>query len=81
MQTSNKIAPLLFLLAVLAAFGFVFVSQDGRVMAEGVAQAVEAVTVQATTAVASDQRICEQQEVEADEGYGVSRKEMRLVCR
>ena len=86
MKTSNKIAPALCLLAVVAAFGFGFVSQVGKVMAEGVVQAVESVAVQATTAVqataaaASDDRICEEREVEADEGYGVSRKEMRVIC-
>jgi hypothetical protein len=86
MKTSNKIAPALFLLAVGTAFGFGFVSQVGKVMAEGVVQAVQSVAVQASTAVhataavASDDQVCEQREVEADEGYGISRKEMRVVC-
>ena len=77
MKTSKKIAPALLVLAIAAVFGFGFASPVGKVMAEGVAQAVEAASVQART---GDQRQCEQREVETDEGYGVSRKEMRLVC-
>jgi hypothetical protein len=77
MKTSNKFAPALIVLAVAAVFGFGFVTQVGKVMAEGVAQTVEAASVQAQ---AGEERQCEQREVEADEGYGVSRKEMRLVC-
>jgi len=85
MKTSNKFAPALIVLAVAAVFGFGFVSQVGKVMAEGAAQAVEAVSARAVEAVsvqarAGEERQCEQREVETDEGYGVSRKEMRLVC-
>jgi hypothetical protein len=80
MKTSRKFAPALFLLAVVAVFGFAVISQVGKVMAEGVAQAVEAVSVQASADVSSDEPKCEQREVEADEGYGVSRKEVRLIC-
>ncbi len=78
MKTSNKFAPALIALAVAAAIGFGFVSPVGKVMAEGVAQAVEAVTIQSES---GENRQCEMREVEADEGYGVSRREMRLVCR
>jgi hypothetical protein len=79
MKTSNKIGSALFALAVGAVFGFGFGSPVGAVMAEGVAQAVRAVGVQ-TRAEDDPARQCEEREVEADEGYGVSRKEMRLVC-
>ncbi len=78
MNTSNKVAPALIALVLAAVFGFGFVSQVGKVMAEGVAQAVEAVSIPSQ---AREDRQCEMREVEADEGYGVSRKEMRLVCR
>ncbi len=78
MKTSNKVAPALIVLVLAAVFGFGFVSQVGKVMAEGVAQAVEAVSIPSQ---AGEDRQCEMREVEADEGYGVSRKEMRLVCR
>ena len=48
-------------------------------MAEGGAPAV-ASAYQADASAARD-RQCEDQEVEADEGYGVSHKEIRRICR
>ena len=78
MKTSHKFAPALFVLAVAALFGVGFVSPVGKVMAEGVVQAVQAVTVQ--TSGGENARQCEEREVEADEGYGVSSKVIRIIC-
>jgi hypothetical protein len=79
MKTSKNIARALLVFGIAAFVGFGFVSPVGKVMAEGVAQAVEAVAIQASAASSAD-RQCEQREVEADEGYGISRKEIRIVC-
>jgi hypothetical protein len=78
MKTSNKFASALFVLAGAALFGVGFVSPVGKVMAEGVAQAVQAVAIQTTDGERARQ--CEEREVEADEGYGVSTKVIRLIC-
>ncbi|WP_294532515.1 hypothetical protein [uncultured Rhodoblastus sp.] len=81
MKTSDKFASALLALAMVTLFGVGFVSPVGKVMAEGVVEAVQAVAVQ-TIAIQGDRpRQCEEREVEADEGYGVSRKEVRLFCR
>jgi hypothetical protein len=91
MKTSIKFAPALCILAAVALYGLGFVSPVGMVNAEGVLEAVQAVAAQAVSTQAvstpakpgeNDQaRQCEEREVAADEGYGVSRKEVRLVCR
>jgi hypothetical protein len=81
MKTSNKFAPALCVLAAIGLFGLAFVSPVGKVMAEGVVEAVQAIAVQAKASEGDQARQCEEREVEADEGYGVSRKEMRFVCR
>ncbi len=49
-------------------------------LAEGAGDTVESVSFQASGSTNDQTRKCEQREVEADEGYGVSRKEMRIVC-
>jgi hypothetical protein len=81
MKTSSKLAPALFLLAVVVATGVSFLSQSGNVKAEGAAHAVEATAAKASANSTEASSRCEQREVEADEGYGVSRTEIRLVCR
>ena len=78
MKTSNKYAPALFVLVGAVLFGVGFVSPVGKVMAEGVVQAVQAVTIQASDGENAHQ--CEEREVEADEGYGVSSKVIRIIC-
>ena len=78
MKTSRRVAPALFLAAIIAAFGVCAVSQAGSVMAENAANVVEAVSVKA---LGSTERRCEARDVEADEGYGVSRLERRVVCQ
>ena len=81
MKTSKRIAPTLFFAAIAAAFTLGVVSQVGNVMAEGAANVVEAVSFQANSALGSTERRCEPRDVEADEGYGVSRIERRVVCQ
>lgn len=78
MKTSNKFASAFFALAAAALFGVGFVSPVGKVMAEGVAQAVQAVTIQPSDV--DPARQCEEREVEADEGYGVTTKVIRVFC-
>ena len=78
MKTSRRVAPALFFAAIVAAFGFGAVSQAGSVMAENAANVVEAVSIKA---LGSTERRCEARDVEADEGYGVSRLERRVVCQ
>ncbi|WP_298423799.1 hypothetical protein [Rhodoblastus sp.] len=79
MKTSNHWMTALFLLGLLGFFAFAYLSPVGEVMAEGGAPAV-ASAYQADASAARD-RQCEDQEVEADEGYGVSHKEIRRICR
>ena len=78
MKTSKRIAPTLFVAAIVAAFGLGVVSQAGSVMAGNAANVVEAVAVKA---LGSTERRCETRDVEADQGYGVSRIERRVVCQ
>ena len=78
MKTSRRIAPTLFVAAIVAAFGVGVVSQVGSVMAENAANVVESVAIKA---LGSTERRCEARDVEADEGYGVSRLERRVVCQ
>jgi Flp pilus assembly protein TadG len=80
MKTSRQIAPTLLLLAVAAAFGIGVLSQVGSVMADGAADAAQAVAIQANTILGDREHRCEERDVAADEGYGVSRMERRLVC-
>lgn len=81
MKTSKKLAPALFLLAVGLTAGLAYLSQSRDVQAEGATRAVEASAVKASASSIEGQSGCEQREVEADEGYGVSRKEFRTICR
>jgi hypothetical protein len=71
---------LLFLLAVLTILGLSILSPSRQVMAENVARTLDAAAFRADASVAHEQK-CEDREVEADEGYGISRKEMRRVCK
>jgi hypothetical protein len=71
---------LLFLLGLVAFSAIAYLSPVGQVMAEGGANAVNAAAYQAA-ADASQARQCEDREVEADEGYGISHKEIRRVCQ
>ena len=80
MKTSRQIAPTLLLLAVAAAFGFGILSQVGNVMADSAADAAQAVSMQTNSVLVDRDRRCEEREVAADEGYGVSRMEKRLIC-
>jgi hypothetical protein len=67
-------------MAVAAAFGLGVLSQVGSVMADGATDASQAVAVRATSILGDRDRRCVEREVAADEGYGVSRMERRLVC-
>jgi hypothetical protein len=80
MKTSNRLMTVLFLLGLFAFSAIAYLSPVGQVMAEGAARAVEAASFQADAA-AANARQCEDREVEADEGYGISRKEVRHVCQ
>jgi hypothetical protein len=76
MKSSIHLMPALFLLALLGFFALAYLSPVGQVMAEGGSQGFNA-TYQTETAQSQQ---CEDREVEADEGYGVSHKEIRRVC-
>ncbi len=76
MKSSIHLMPALFLLGLLGFFALATLSPMGQVMAEGEAQGFSAAYQDA--AVQNQQ--CEDREVEADEGYGVSHKETRRVC-
>jgi hypothetical protein len=78
MKTSNRMMPLLLLLGLFAFSVLAYLSPVGQVMAEGDGRAIEASALQAD---AAQPRRCEDREVEADEGYGVSHKEIRRVCQ
>ena len=80
MKSSNRLMPALFLLGLFALFAIAYLSPVGQVMAEGGARAIEAASVQADANSGQSPR-CEDREVEADEGYGVSHKEIRHVCQ
>jgi hypothetical protein len=80
MKTSIHLMPALFLLALLGFFALAYLSPMDKVMAEGGAQAIGAATYRADAQSAQGQQ-CEDREFEADEGYGVSHKEIRRVCR
>ncbi len=76
MKSSIHLMPALFLLALLGFFALATLSPVGQVMAEGGSQDFSA-TDQAD---ATQRQQCEDREVEADEGYGVSHKETRREC-
>jgi hypothetical protein len=78
MKASKKLAPALVLLGFAVATGLGFLSQSANVKAEASSHPMETTAIKATDDASSR---CEQREVEADEGYGVSRTEIRLVCR
>jgi hypothetical protein len=80
MKSSKPLMPLLLLLGLFGLFAVAYLSPVGQVMAEGGARAIEAATVRAN-ANAAESRDCQDREVEADEGYGVSHKEIRHVCQ
>jgi hypothetical protein len=76
MKSSIQLVPALFFMALLGFFTLAYFSPMDRVMAEGGPQSFSA-AYQAQTV---QSRQCEDREVEADEGYGVSHKEIRRVC-
>ena len=76
MKSSIHLMPALFLLGLLGLFGFATLSPMGQVMAEDGSPSFNA----AYQADAAQNQQCEDREVEADEGYGVSHKETRRVC-
>jgi hypothetical protein len=80
MKSSKRWMPALFLLGLFSLFAVAYLSPVGQVMAEGGARVIEAASVQAD-ADSAQSRHCEDREVEADEGYGVSHKETRRVCQ
>jgi hypothetical protein len=80
MKSSKRWMPALFLLGLFAFFAVAYLSPVGQVMAEGGARVIEAASVQAN-AESTQSRRCEDREVEADEGYGVSHTEIRRVCQ
>ncbi|WP_298350980.1 hypothetical protein [Rhodoblastus sp.] len=77
MKSSIHLMPALFLLGLLGLFGFATLSSMSQVMAEGGSRDFHA----AYGAEPTQSQQCEDREVEADEGYGVSHKETRRVCR
>jgi hypothetical protein len=79
MKTSIRLMPVL-LFGVFSIFATAYLSPVGQSMAEGAARAVDASSFQAD-ANATQLPNCEDREVDADEGYGVSRKVIRRVCR
>jgi hypothetical protein len=79
MKTSKRLMSVLFLLGLFGFFAAAYFSPVGLVMAEGAARAVDATSFQADANEAQPQQ-CEDHEVEADEGYGISRKVVRHVC-
>ncbi len=79
MKVSIHLMPALFLLALLGFFTLAYLSPMDKVMAEGGESDLRA-AYQAEAQAAQSQQ-CEDREVEADEGYGVSHKETRRVCR
>ncbi len=77
MKSSLHLMPALFFLALLGFFTLAYFSPMDLVLAEGGSRAFDAAY---QTETAQSQQ-CEDREVEADEGYGVSHKETRRVCR
>ncbi len=76
MKSSIQLMPALFLLGLLGFFGLALLSPMGQVLAEGGSRGISA----DYQADAAQSQQCEDREVEADEGYGVSHKEIRRVC-
>ncbi|HUO54902.1 MAG TPA: hypothetical protein VMU18_09185 [Rhodoblastus sp.] len=67
------------MLGLLGFFALAYLSPVGEVMAESGARTVGAAAYQADASAAPATQ-CEDREVEADEGYGVSHKEIRRIC-
>jgi hypothetical protein len=80
MKTSNRLMPTLILFGLFGFFAASYFSPISLVMAEGSSRAAEAASFQADADAAQSQN-CEDREVEADEGYGVSHKVIRHICR
>ena len=72
---------LVLLLLAIATFALVFPLQRGKAMDEDVTSESQAMQANGQAALASQGRRCEMREMNVDEGYGVTRKEMRRVCR
>ncbi len=82
MKSSKKrISLLVLLLLAIAAFGFAFPLQRGKAMGEGAAPESQIIQAKAPATLTNPGRRCETREMDVDEGYGVTRKEMRRVCR
>jgi len=80
MKTSNRLMPTLVLIGLFGIFAASYFSSINLVIAEGSSRAAEPASFQAEAAAAQS-RDCEDLEVEADEGYGISHKVIRHVCR
>lgn len=81
MKPLKKRVPALVLLILAAAgFGLAFSLPRTNAMAESAARG-DSEMAQVQAVVDGDNRRCETREVEADEGYGVSHKEIRRICR
>ena len=80
MKASYKLAPALVVMALVAAVTFAIgsLSQSTSVFAEGSA-GHEQPAAQINTANVNAES-CESREVAVDEGYGVSRREIRRIC-
>jgi len=79
MKASIHLMPALFLLALLGFSTLAYLSPMDKVMAEDGERGFDSAYRTAAQVARSQQ--CEDREVEADEGYGVSHKETRRVCR
>jgi hypothetical protein len=71
MTIQKKLAPALVLLALGAMAGLAFFGSQRMATAEP----------NATASIGTAKAACEDRLVEVDEGYGISRKEKRRVCR
>lgn len=70
MKRSRHFVPTLFVVALVGATALALLSPVGAVMAESGLRASDLASAQ-----------CENREVEADEGYGVSHRVIREICR
>ncbi|MBB4196257.1 hypothetical protein CCR94_00075 [Rhodoblastus sphagnicola] len=80
MKISKTLTPAVVLVAFGVGIGLAFFTSQGAATAEtGAAQTVRAEThADASSSAAS--AVCEDREVEMDEGYALTRKEKRRVC-
>jgi hypothetical protein len=76
MKTSKKLTPAFVLLALGLVTGMAFFNTQRTATAETNA----AQTTRAADASTAQTTACEDREVEMDEGYAMTRKEIRRVC-